>query len=188
MPSDALANGGLRLVLVTEAIATYHASLVKVPDTAPASAASTPSAPPLPPAPAPTATATPSPAPAMTTTAPAGPDDWMRGLPPRAAAGYAQARDSAKGGKGLMGLRSWRAVWGNKLRDPTRGFVELEFAELLLSDSSKSENTKENPKVEEDRKKNNLKEAAFVVQSVRARNVTDPALLNRFDEVAKKLP
>ncbi|MCX6907628.1 MAG: SUMF1/EgtB/PvdO family nonheme iron enzyme [Verrucomicrobia bacterium] len=188
MSGNVLSNAGLRLVLVTEAIAAYHASLVKVTDTPPASAASTTSAPPPPPANTPTATPTPPSAPAMTTSAPAGPDDWMRGLPPRASASYVQVRDGAKGGKGLMGLRSWRAMWGNKLRDPTRGFVELEFAELLLSDSSKSENTKENPKVEEDRKKNNLKEAAFVVQSVRARNVTDSALLNRLDEVAKKLP
>jgi hypothetical protein len=75
-------------------------------------------------------------------------------------------------------------MWVNRLRDPTRGFVELEFAELLLSDPSKAENAR----VEEERKKNNIKEAAFIVQCVRARNVTDSALLTRLEEMAKKLP
>jgi formylglycine-generating enzyme required for sulfatase activity len=181
MPADILNNGGLRLVLVTEAIADYHASL-KPSEPSSAVASSTPSTPP--PATPPAASSTTPAAPAMTTTAPPQPDDWMRGLPPNSVASYTQARDGAKAGKGLLGLRSWRAMWVNRLRDPTRGFVELEFAELLLSDPSKAENAR----VEEERKKNNIKEAAFIVQCVRARNVTDSALLTRLEEMAKKLP
>ena len=81
-------------------------------------------------------------------------------------------------------MRSWRAVWGNKLREPTRGFTELEFAELLLTDTTKAGSAS----AEQMQKQQNLREAAMIVQNIRTRNVTDPALLNRLEETAKKLP
>lgn len=184
MPVNVLINAGLRLVLVTDEMAAYYASLVKSPDVPAAPVASTPSTSPPSPAPAPAASPTPPPAPAAVATAPAQPDDWMRGLPPNAAASFLQARTDAMAGKGLIGMRSWRAMWGNRLRDPARGYVELEFAGLLLSDPTKTDSAS----AEEQKKKQNLQEAAIIVRSIRARNVTDPGLLNRLEETAKKLP
>jgi len=108
----------------------------------------------------------------------------MSGLPPRALQSFQQACSDAKAGNGLIGLRSWRAMWGNRLRDPTRGFVELEFAEILLNDPTKTTSAA----AEEQKKQQNLKEAAIIVRSIRARGVTDETLLNRLEETAKKLP
>ena len=189
MPVNVLGNCGLRLVLVTDAIAEYQASLVKLPEipSAPAtsapSAPSTPAPPPIPPATAPTASLTMPSTPAVGV-APVQADEWMKWLPPRALPGFLQARSDAKAGKGLIGMRSWRAVWGNKLREPTRGFTELEFAELLLTDTTKAGSAS----AEQMQKQQNLREAAMIVQNIRTRNVTDPALLNRLEETAKKLP
>jgi formylglycine-generating enzyme required for sulfatase activity len=197
MPSNILSNAGLRLILVTDAIAAYHASLVKVLDSTASTAGSSPSSlpaslpatlPETPPAPATPAmpgtasSTTPSTTPAAPAT-PASPDDWMKGIPPRAMSGYLQARTDAQAGKGLLAMRSWRAFWTNKLRDPTRAYLELEFAELLLTDNSK-ETT---PALEEQKKKQNIREAGIIVRSIRARNVTDAGLLNKLEETAKKI-
>jgi formylglycine-generating enzyme required for sulfatase activity len=188
-PENVLSNGGFRLVLVTDAIAEYQAGLIKYPNTspeaaAPASSTPVPSAPPpLPPVPTPTARLT-MPSPPPVATGPAQPDDWMKWLPPQALPGFVKARNDAKAGSGLFGMRSWRAMWGNRLRDPARGFVDLEFAELLLADSSKESSAS----AEALKKQQNLKEATMMIQALRARNITDPALLNRLEETAKKLP
>ncbi|MFA7007048.1 MAG: SUMF1/EgtB/PvdO family nonheme iron enzyme, partial [Verrucomicrobiia bacterium] len=179
MPVNVLANAGLRLVLVTDAMAGYQASMAKLPDTSSTPVASTPPSPPVPSA----SSTTPS-TPSMTTAAPVAADDWMKGIPPRALPAYLQAQSDVKAGKGMLPMRSWRAFWGNKLRDPTRGYVELEFVELLLTDPSKEANAA----AEEQKKQQNLKEAAIIVRSIRARGVTDEALLNRLEETAKKLP
>ena len=192
LPDNVLSNSGLRLVLVTDAIAEYQAGLVKYPNpsggtaapSTPAVSATVPAAPPaMPPPTAPTASLTRPPAPSVAT-GPAQPDDWMKWLPPQAQPGFLRAREEAKAGNGLMPMRSWRAMWGNRLRDPTRGFAELEFAELLLADTSKASSAS----AELMKKQQNLKEAAIVVRTLRARNVTDPALLNRLEETAKKMP
>lgn len=184
MPGNVLDNAGLRLVLVTDAIATYQASLVKSPDVPAAPVASTPTTPPPSTTPAPVASSTTPSTPSVTTTAPVAADEWMKGIPPRALPGYLQARSDAQAGKGLIGMRSWRAMWGNRLRDPARGYVELEFADLLLSDPTKTDSAS----AEEQKKKQNLQEAAIIVRSIRARNVTDPGLLSRLEDTAKKLP
>jgi formylglycine-generating enzyme required for sulfatase activity len=189
MTGNILSNAGLRLVLVTDAIAEYHASLAptEVPAGAVASSSSPlPTALPesLPPN-LPGATAATSPAAAMTTpAAPVSPDAWMAGIPPNAMQAFLKAQADAKAGKGLLAMRSWRAFWGNKLRDPTRGHVELEFAELLLTDTSK-EST---PALEEQKKQQNAREAGMIIRTIRARKIPDPSLLGRLEETAKKLP
>ncbi|MCX6901665.1 MAG: SUMF1/EgtB/PvdO family nonheme iron enzyme [Verrucomicrobia bacterium] len=184
MSVNVLESGGLRLVLVTDAMADYQPGTVKLPDMPSTPVASTPSTPPPPPTSTPTASSTTSATPAMTTTAPVPTDAWMNGLPPRALPGYLQARSDVLAGKGLMAMRSWRAMWGNRLRDPTRGYAELEFTGLLLTDPSKEKSAA----AEEQKKQQNLKEAAMIVRSIRARGVTDGALLNQLEETAKKLP
>jgi len=191
MSGNILVNGGFRLVLVTDAIAEYQASLAKLPPIPFTPGTSAPSVPSTPaPAPTPalpssisTASLTRPFSPSMTT-GPVQADEWMKSLPPRALPGFLQARSDAKAGKGLIGMRSWRAVWGSKLREPTRGFTELEFAELLLTDTTKAGSAS----AEQMQKQQNLREAAMIVQNIRTRNVTDPALLNRLEETAKKIP
>ena len=190
MSSNVLSNGGFRLVLVTDAIAGYQAGVPKLSDVPSIPAVSIPSistppapAPSAPPASIPTASLT-KPSTPSVMTAPMQPDDWMKGLPPRALPGFLQARADVLAGKGLMGMRSWRAMWGNRLRDPTRGYAELEFAGLLLSDPSKTASAS----VEEQKKQQNLKEASLIVRSIRARNVSDSGLLDRLEDMAKKLP
>ncbi|MBI5687077.1 MAG: SUMF1/EgtB/PvdO family nonheme iron enzyme [Verrucomicrobia bacterium] len=201
MPVNVLENAGLRLVLVTDAIAAYHASLkpTEVPAAAVVTTAALPAAlsETIPAAIAAAMTSTSSVAAATTavaslttpsmppaTTGPVSPDDWMKGIPPNALPAFVKAQADAKAGKGLLAMRSWRAFWGNRLRDPTRGHVELEFAELLLTDTSKEANAA----AEAQKKEQNIREAGMIVRTIRTRNVTDMGLLNRLEETAKKLP
>jgi hypothetical protein len=106
------------------------------------------------------------------------PEDWVGDLAPQAQTTFVNSRNAYQAGAGLLGMRSWRSVWLNQLKEPKRTLVDMDFIKMLLQNKEQYIN----PQLERAAKQQNLREAKMMIQAIRVRGITDQEMLDMVNE------
>ncbi|MBI5395299.1 MAG: hypothetical protein HZA91_08400 [Verrucomicrobia bacterium] len=101
------------------------------------------------------------------------PKDFVNLLPPMAQQTYLSARAAAEQAQDLLPLRSWMSLWRNQLRDPSRTLLELDVVKLLTQMRPGGQQKTG----ERAAREGWLREGKGMIQAIRIRRVSDPALL-----------
>ncbi|MBM3887943.1 MAG: hypothetical protein FJ388_02330 [Verrucomicrobia bacterium] len=100
------------------------------------------------------------------------PQDYVANLPPNAQAGFKTARDAWKTRQDALAMRSWRGMWSNRLGDPYRTLLDVDYARMLMETKGQFRTQTE----EFSTRKGNLMEAKTLLQSARIRAARYPEL------------
>ena len=106
------------------------------------------------------------------------PADYVAGLPQNAIIAYVQARSSS----GTIALRSWMTMWLNRLPDPQRALVEIDYAKTILNSSGGFVSVQD----EAAAKQQNARTAKTILQSVRNRGIVDMEVIEFLSQAERE--